>query len=520
MALLYSYLFPTLFLVAFWALYRYEAVPLVRHAGELLTVTALGGACFGLPTAMVSERERGVWRRIRITPMLPASLVATALVARYVLLLTAALLQLVLAIGVFGMPMPEHPFDLLIAFTLVAFAFMGLGLVIAMAADNVPAVQALGQSIFLPMLIIGGVAVRLESLPVWAQHVSAYFPGRYAVHALQVSVNGDGLSTAGFATFALVAIGLAGFVAGAKLFRWDQQQRFMQIPGKGWAAAAVAAWVLVGAIAQATGQVVPGRPVAASDRSLADVLESQPVAPSASSDLPEQDASADAPRRQPSGDGAAGAAADAPAAAPKPASRAPAEAEPPGPHMAPDDAASSGAASPGAAPAPAASAADWQSPTLAEIRQADFSELPPDSGVVSPVAGLTEPVPDESVATMQCMRSMLRSWQPAMVADPVQRTRNVLYVAAVPDMFQMEEVERWAPRIVWEFLQATTEWEDLQKILYWIATHPGEGDTGASGELGKVCLEVGAPGDIITLRERVHYYALKLLGRMLGVLPL
>ena len=31
MALIYGYLFPTIFLVAFWVLYRYEKVPLARH---------------------------------------------------------------------------------------------------------------------------------------------------------------------------------------------------------------------------------------------------------------------------------------------------------------------------------------------------------------------------------------------------------------------------------------------------------------------------------------------------------
>ena len=76
MALIYGYLFPTIFLVAFWVLYRYERVPLVRHMGELLTVTALGGACFGLPTTMVSERERGVWRRYRLAPVRTGTLVA------------------------------------------------------------------------------------------------------------------------------------------------------------------------------------------------------------------------------------------------------------------------------------------------------------------------------------------------------------------------------------------------------------------------------------------------------------
>ena len=191
MALLYSYLFPTIFLVAFWVLYRFEEVPLVRHVGELLTVTALGGACFGLPTTMVSERERGVWRRYRLTPVSTATLVSGTVAARYILLVVAALLQLVLALGL-GMPLPRHPLDLFVAFTVVAFAFIGLGLVIAMMADNVPAVQALGQCIFLPMLIIGGVAVPLASLPDWAQRLSGFFPGRYAVEALQSCVTEAG----------------------------------------------------------------------------------------------------------------------------------------------------------------------------------------------------------------------------------------------------------------------------------------------------------------------------------------
>ena len=95
MAIIYSYLFPTMFLLAFWALYRHEQVPLVRHIGELLTIAALGGACFGLPTTMVSERERGVWRRYRLAPVRTEMLVGGTLVSRYVLLVIAIVLFLV-----------------------------------------------------------------------------------------------------------------------------------------------------------------------------------------------------------------------------------------------------------------------------------------------------------------------------------------------------------------------------------------------------------------------------------------
>ena len=70
MALIYGYLFPADLPGGVLG-----AVPAtrnrrsLRHMGELLTVTVLGGACFGLPTTMVSERERGVWRRYRLTPV-------------------------------------------------------------------------------------------------------------------------------------------------------------------------------------------------------------------------------------------------------------------------------------------------------------------------------------------------------------------------------------------------------------------------------------------------------------------
>src|SRR4051812_14723471 len=226
MALIYGYLFPVMYFVAFWVLYRFDRIPIARHMGELLTVSILAGACFGLPTTMVSERERGVWRRYRLTPVPVRSLIASAAVARYLILITAGLLQIALARAI-GAPFPEHPIQLLVVYTVVSFAFIGVGLVIATLADNVPAVQALGQCVFLPMLIIGGIAVQLSILPVWAQHVSAFFPGRYAVAALQACVMGPGLGVTGFNLLALALIGAAGCLAGTKMFRWDAEQRFI-----------------------------------------------------------------------------------------------------------------------------------------------------------------------------------------------------------------------------------------------------------------------------------------------------
>ena len=510
MAILYSYLFPTMFLLAFWALYRHEQVPLVRHIGELLTIAALGGACFGLPTTMVSERERGVWRRYRLTPVRTATFVGGTLVSRYVLLVIAGLLQVALAMSL-GMPLPRHPVELVVAFTVVAFAFMGVGLVIAMLADNVPAVQALGQCIFLPMLIIGGVAVPLASLPDWAQRVSLYLPGRYAVDIIQATANGDGLGTAGFSVLALLFIGAAGCVAGAKLFRWDREQRFATEPGKVWVAVALAAWIAVGLTADARrgGSIPPAAGAMPEQASVSTpmatpppVIPSPTPAPTAAPPTTEAPAaSAAPPPANPAGRG------DGPPAAvtpPKPAQPTPASPPPP--------ASSTLADKPPLAPlAPQT----WQAVTLADIeRDLVFDRLPPDGGVVTPIAAAGQ-YPEQDVADqLSAISDILLAWLPGNIEDPVQRTRNLLFVLGVVDVAQMP-MEPFLPEVIFGAIRQRTPSSELLKVLYWIAVHPDQGTIPTVAEFRTLGLRQVSP-DTEELRNRAAVYGVKLLGRLTG----
>ncbi len=447
MALLYGYLFPLIFLAAFWVLYRYDKVPLLRHMGELLTVSVLGGACFGLPSTLVSERERGVWRRYRLAPVPTWSVVLSTIVARYVILLSAGLLQLGVALAV-GMTMPAYPVDLFVAFTAVSFAFIGLGLVIAMMADSVPAVQALGQCIFLPMLIIGGVAVQLASLPAWAQHVSAFFPGRYAVEALQASVTGGGLGAARFSLLALVLTGAAGCVAGAKLFRWDAQQRFLASAGKAWIVPVLAAWLAVGGLAEWRGRIaiatdaaepaikvtVPSVNVAAEIRVMVEPIKPPPPPP-----------------------------------------------------------------------------APWEKITAQDIAGLDY-RVPPDGGVVSPIAPEDDLPEDQTKDEVEGVRNGLVDWPMGKTADDIQNVRYLLCVAAVPDAIQVP-VERYLPRVVYNYLIDRYPKEKLTKILTWIVLHPEDG--AAVDNISDLGIN-GAAGDPSIVRERSYLYAIKFIGRLTG----
>jgi ABC-type transport system involved in cytochrome c biogenesis permease component len=269
--IVYGYLVPVIFLLAFGSVFRADNPPLLAQMGQIMTITILGGACFGLPTALVAERERGIWRRYRLLPIPTAWLVCSAMMARVLIVASSVLVQIALARAIFGTPFPNHPGAAMLAFVFVTAAFLGIGLLIAALADNVPAVQALGQCIFLPMIMIGGVGVPLAVLPLWAQRMAGFMPGRYAVEVLQPCFNAlDGLRGAGFRLGALAVIGLAAGISGAKLFRWEAGRRTTS--ARWWVAAALISWVAVGAIAWETGRLKPVLPEAGP---WADITEAQ-----------------------------------------------------------------------------------------------------------------------------------------------------------------------------------------------------------------------------------------------------
>ena len=56
-AIVYGYIMPILFLVGFGTVFRTGEPRLLYEIGQIFTITILGSACLGMPTALVAERE-------------------------------------------------------------------------------------------------------------------------------------------------------------------------------------------------------------------------------------------------------------------------------------------------------------------------------------------------------------------------------------------------------------------------------------------------------------------------------
>jgi ABC-2 type transport system permease protein len=419
MPVIYAYLVPVFFLIGFAAVFRGEKPAVLRELGQLLTISVLGGACFGMPTAMVGERERGIWRRYRLLPLAGGALVGSTMIARLVLVGSAAVLQIGLAMGIYQMPLPAHPVQMVIAFLFVAWAFLGFGLVIAMLAETVAAVQALGQAIFLPMILIGGVGVPLRALPEWAQGVAAFFPGRYAVEALDATITGTGLVNSVFSLMALFIIGTAAIVAGGNMFRWDAGRRLERRQWV-WIGLALGAWAAVGVVAEVSGKSV--------------------VVISTST--------------------------------------------------------------------------NYQEITEAQINAITYDELQDDNSMVTPF--IENPADPKIKNWMADFAVKLSTWAPAAEADPVQRARNLLSLAAVADVGRFQ-YEAEVPVVVFEKLKAEMAKNDLEQILASIILRPND-ERVLTGIPELKIPEDGATVEESEVRKRSSDYAKKMLGRLLGKL--
>jgi hypothetical protein len=164
---------------------------------------------------------------------------------------------------------------------------------------------------------------------------------------------------------------------------------------------------------------------------------------------------------------------------------------------------------------PVAVLTSWHQVRRADVlRDITFDRLPPDAGIVTPIADPADMPDPDAAATVADVVQNLDGWAPAHVDDPVQRVRNLLAILATPDVLQ-QPFERFLPAVVFEHIRKTTPSDELVQILYWIAMHPDGGTQPSADDLVASGLPT-AGADPLETRNRAAIYGVKLLGRVMG----
>lgn len=142
-----------------------------------------------MPTGLAEERERGVLKRTRATPLPTGVLLAGRVVAALVVsLLTLAAIAL-LAVGMYAAPVPPHwPVSLLV-FVVSAVMFAVVGLAVASLVHSGQAVTGATLGTLLPLCFISDIFVVGVDLPDVLDAIAWFFPLRHAARAMTDSVS-------------------------------------------------------------------------------------------------------------------------------------------------------------------------------------------------------------------------------------------------------------------------------------------------------------------------------------------
>jgi ABC-2 type transport system permease protein len=229
-AFFFSMAYPTLLLLLFGFIYGNNPAPEFwgRNYGTVdASVPAYAGiiigtvALMGIPIDTASNRENGVLRRYRATPLRPV----VYLIACVLMYLTVALIGMMILILVgklvFGLRFAGSWLSVLAAFILSALAFYALGYLISGLVATARAAQIIGMVIFFPMMFLSGAGMPIQLLPANLQRISEFLPLTYVVRLLQGLWFNDSWNTLWPPVGVLSSILIVGTVLAARFFRWE-----------------------------------------------------------------------------------------------------------------------------------------------------------------------------------------------------------------------------------------------------------------------------------------------------------
>jgi len=188
----------------------------------LLAMSLMMGGVVGIATGVTTLREKGVLKRLLLTPLKPATFFIAQIITRMLVALGQTAIMILLGILVYGLHFFGDIFTLTIVICFGATVFLVLGLVMSGIAKSVETVEPMSRALTMPMIFLSGVFFPTELMPSWLQPISKAMPLYYMAESLRKVVT-EGASLASISNYLLVlfAWGVAGLLLTAKTFRWE-----------------------------------------------------------------------------------------------------------------------------------------------------------------------------------------------------------------------------------------------------------------------------------------------------------
>jgi len=228
-AAVFVFLFPVLLFLLLATVYEgtYRGHPLSDYlVAALLGYGTANTAFGGLAITLVLRRESGLLKRVRGTPLPPATYLGAALASTLAVFAVQAVVLLALGRLVFGASLPSRPLSLAATLAIAALAFAALGAGIASLIRSSEGASAVVNVVILPMTFLSGGFGPTRHYPEVLRALAEILPLKHLIDAvIGIYLDHESIWQQSWALAIVAAWGVLGAAVAARRFRWEPRER-------------------------------------------------------------------------------------------------------------------------------------------------------------------------------------------------------------------------------------------------------------------------------------------------------
>jgi ABC-2 type transport system permease protein len=225
----FTVMLPVIFLLIFATIFGDQTVKgginvevTTYYVPAILTLAVVSATLVNLAINLTVEREDGILKRSRGTPMPPWAFIAGRVGNSIVV--AVLMLVLITALGhvIYGVPVPwSRAGAVLVTLVIGAASFCAMGIALTAAIPSQEAAPAITNVCVLPLYFLSGVFIPEDQIPSGVLHVADAFPIRHFFEAFFAAYVPSAGSEFQWGHLAVVAAwGLVGVLVALRTFRW------------------------------------------------------------------------------------------------------------------------------------------------------------------------------------------------------------------------------------------------------------------------------------------------------------
>ena len=170
-SLFFTLAFPVIMILIFGSVFSegsWDGIPAINYLLPGIIVMAVMMACMNNNAVKITnDREKGIYRRLSLTPLKRQSLLAGHVFVRYLIMLASTALLIAIGVSVFKAEVGGNYFLFWFVLTIGALTFVTLGFVLTTLVKNTNSMMTLGMAVLFPFMFLGGCFWPLDQIPTF-----------------------------------------------------------------------------------------------------------------------------------------------------------------------------------------------------------------------------------------------------------------------------------------------------------------------------------------------------------------